>query len=53
MCLHALIEQMVPTTPTPPHVRAMACEFDISGDYDVEMSSTVWLSREHDNFIHW
>ena len=42
-----------PRTPTPPSVRAVDASFDIVGDYDVEMSSTVWLSRDFSHYIHW
>ena len=43
-----------PRTPTPPHVRAVACDFDIDAStYDSGMISTVWLSRESAYYIHW
>ena len=43
--------RLSPKTPTPPHVRAVDATFDIIGDYDMGMESTVWLSREFTHYI--
>ena len=43
-----------PRTPTPPHARAVSCDFDIDAStYDSGMISTVWLSRDFAHYIHW
>ena len=40
-------------TPTPPHARAVSCDFDIDAStYDSGMISTVWLSRDFAHLLY-